>query len=98
MTGRWEGSTRHDELPADWPAIRAAVLARDEHRCRQINEGRVCRRWANQVDHIRRGNDHRPENLQSLCAECHAIKSSREGNAAPRITRWRPTERHPGLL
>ncbi|MFD5663439.1 hypothetical protein ACFWIK_00820 [Streptomyces anthocyanicus] len=43
--------------------------------------------------------DHRPEMLQALCADCHAKKSSRQGNAA----RWaerttRPKERHPGLI
>lgn len=98
MSGRWAGSTRRDELPADWPAIRDAVLERDHHRCRWFEGGRYCARWANQVDHIRPGSDHSPTNLQALCADHHAIKSSREGNAAPRVTRWRPAERHPGLI
>ena len=34
MPGRWAGSRRRDELPADWvPVVRPAVLARDGYRC-----------------------------------------------------------------
>lgn len=99
MSGRWTGSNRRAELPTDWPAIRAHVLTRDEHRCRWRHAGTVCGRWANQCDHIGDRHDHRPENLQALCEQHHAIKTSRQGNAA----RWaqraeRPPERHPGLI
>jgi 5-methylcytosine-specific restriction endonuclease McrA len=98
VSGQWAGSTRRYELPPDWPELRALVLARDEHRCRWRENGTVCGRTATDVDHIRPGTDHSLTNLQALCRDHHAIKSSREGNAAPRVTRWRPTERHPGLL
>ncbi|GGX02003.1 hypothetical protein GCM10010353_17040 [Streptomyces chryseus] len=100
MSGGWAGSTRRDELPADWyTAIRPFVLKRDEYRCRWREASRVCGHHANQVDHIGNRDDHQPENLQALCQHHHAIKSSREGNAA----RWRETarrapERHPGLI
>lgn len=100
MSGGWEGSTRRDELPANWyTELRPFVLQRDEYRCRWREGGTVCGHWANQVDHITPGSDHRVENLQALCEHHHRIKSSREGNAA----RWkertrRPPERHPGLL
>ncbi|WP_432160763.1 HNH endonuclease [Streptomyces sp. NRRL F-5630] len=99
MSGGWAGSDRRTELPPDWPVIRADVLDRDGHRCRWREHGTVCGKHATEVDHIRPGNDHRPENLQALCREHHAIKSSREGNAARwAVRRQRPAERHPGLI
>jgi 5-methylcytosine-specific restriction endonuclease McrA len=100
VSGQWADSNRRAELPPDWyTSIRPYVLARDEHRCRARTNGRACGRWANQVDHIGDRDDHRPENLQALCADCHNRKSSQQGNAA----RWRervqrPPERHPGLI
>lgn len=99
MSGGWAGSNRRNELPPNWTSqIRPYVLDRDGYRCRGL-DGQPCGKPANQVDHIGDRHDHRPENLQALCERCHAIKSSREGNAA----RWavretRPPERHPGLL
>lgn len=100
MSGQWAGSNRRAELPADWYTYRRpAVLQRDEHRCRNRLNGRVCARWANQVDHIGDKHDHRIEMLQALCEDCHNRKSSRQGNDA----RWaerttRRPERHPGLI
>lgn len=98
MSGQWAGSTRRHELPDDWPQRRAYVLARDNHRCRWHEHSTTCGRAATDVDHITPGDDHRYENLQALCSEHHAIKSSREGNDAPRVTRWRPVEPHPGII
>lgn len=100
MSGGWAGSNRRAELPADWyTVIRPAVLQRDEHRCRNRIDGRVCARPANQVDHIGNKDDHRIEMLQALCADCHAVKSSRQGNDARwAVRRQRPAERHPGLI
>lgn len=102
MTGQWEGSTRRDELPDDWPDRRALVMQRDHYRCRWVINAQSderCGTTATDVDHIGDRNDHRLINLQALCREHHAIKSSREGTAA----RWqhrraRPPERHPGLI
>ncbi|THA56114.1 HNH endonuclease [Streptomyces sp. A1136] len=100
MSGGWEGSTRRDELPPNWQSeLRPFVLQRDGYRCRWHEDGPTCGHHANQVDHIEPGNDHRPENLQALCAYHHKIKTSREGNAARwRETARRPPERHPGLI
>ncbi|MGW2708682.1 HNH endonuclease [Streptomyces sp. NPDC001356] len=100
MSGGWAGSNRRAELPSNWGSeIRPFVLQRDEYRCRNRIDGRVCGRTANQVDHIGDRHDHRPEMLQALCEDCHNHKSSRQGNAARWAVRMqRPTERHPGLL
>ena len=64
----------------------------------------LCGKYANQVDHINRGDDHSPENLQALCEFHHAKKSSAEGAEAYHKTRreisakFRHSEAHPGLL
>lgn len=94
----WDGSDRKRRLPKNWPNIRRAVLSRDEGVCQGhglSTDGR-CRRVANQVDHIKRGDDHGMRNLQALCAACHAVKSSREGGQSY-TPRDRPVPRHPGL-
>lgn len=99
MSGRWAGSTRRNRLPADWPTLRALILERDRHRCRWTENGTPCGQTATDVDHIEPGDDHRPENLQALCRDHHALKSSREGNTARwQVRRQRPPERHPGLI
>lgn len=94
----WEGSDRRDRLPPNWATeIVPRILKRDQNRCRIRLPG--CITLATEVDHIRRGDDHRDANLQSACPWCHARKSSAEGNAARvRYSRRRPPERHPGLL
>ncbi|MWK39588.1 HNH endonuclease [Actinomadura sp. J1-007] len=94
----WEGSTRRDRLPANWSTeIVPRILARDGRRCLIGLPG--CTVHATEVDHIRRGDDHRDTNLQAACTWCHGKKSSAEGNdARTRYSRRRPPERHPGLL
>ncbi len=59
---------------------------------------------ADQVDHIRRGNDHSLSNLAAVHGNvypyCHRYKSSAEGNARMRELRAKakqPKEQHPGL-
>jgi 5-methylcytosine-specific restriction protein A len=77
------------------------VLRRDAYRCQSLDStGVPCGEYANQVDHVIRGDDHELENLQSLCRWHHARKSSAEGHAArqPRPSRLRESERHPGAL
>lgn len=99
----WEGSDRHDRLPRDWPAIRAHVLARDAHMCQHVrlDTGRACGLQATDVDHIERGDDHRPENLQALCGWHHRKKSGSEGGRASAEARARRAKAtayvHPGL-
>ncbi|GAA3223195.1 hypothetical protein GCM10010468_49520 [Actinocorallia longicatena] len=90
---------RTTPLPPNWPAIRRAVLARDQHAC-QIR-GPRCTGKATDVDHMGAADDHRPEVLQSACGTCHASKTGREAQAAraPQETRARPRPQgHPGLL
>jgi 5-methylcytosine-specific restriction endonuclease McrA len=100
----WNGSDRRSRLPADWPKIRTRILRRDMHRCTHITNGIRCNKPATEVDHIRRGDDHSERNLRSLCSECHATKSGREGAAAFHANRrrndkrFRRHEEHPGLL
>jgi 5-methylcytosine-specific restriction enzyme A len=89
-SGGWVGSTRRSALPAEWDAIRRAVLDRDGHTCTN------CGAPANQVDHVIRGDTI----LTSLCTPCHAAKSSTEGHEAARAARAkarRAQRRHPGL-
>jgi 5-methylcytosine-specific restriction endonuclease McrA len=94
MSGRWQGSTRARRLPANWVTIRSAILRRDGNRC-QIR-GPRCTGTANEVDHIQVGDDHRTQNLQAACTQCHRDKTQAEAKAA-RPRRARTPEPHPGL-
>lgn len=94
----WEGSTRRDRLPPDWPARRARVLARDGWQCTELlPDGTRCTARATDCDHIIRGDNHQEDNLAALCQAHHASKSGREGAAAKPTTRL-PPEQHPGRL
>ncbi|WP_075926470.1 HNH endonuclease [Nocardiopsis sp. CNR-923] len=98
----WQNSTRRATLPPDWDrAIRPRILNRDNHRCHwRVGDG-ICGRPATDVDHIDGRDDHRDENLQSLCRTHHRRKSSGEGGRArwaKRPSRYRPKPPHPGLL
>lgn len=95
MSKAWQGSTRKQRLPRDWPAIRRRILDRDGHRCH------ICGRpGADEVDHIRAGDDHSDANLAAIHrTPCHAAKSSAEGHQAQGHgpMRKRQAEPHPGL-
>lgn len=96
----WEGSTRKARLPADWAARRRRVLARDGWRCVAVDDtGARCSLAATDVDHVKRGDDHSEDNLQSLCPWHHGKKSAHEGVEArrPRPARLRPREPHPAF-
>lgn len=80
----WSTSDRRESLPANWPQLRAEVLARAGGRCEARNrDGRRCwDRKANQVDHVRphaEGGTDDLSNLQLLCEWHHNRKSSAEG-------------------
>ena len=103
MSG-WQGSDRKERLPMGWAKIAAKVKARDGYRCTKLlPSGKRCPRGRStghrlEVDHKIRGDDHRMENLRTLCEEHHAMKSSREGNQARLPPPRKRTERHPGEI
>lgn len=94
----WIGSTRRQRLPVGWNkpgGLRDQVFARDGRVC-ALRFRDICIGHATHVDHRKRGDDHRLENLQPACAPCHQRKSSQEGAAAkPPLNR--PPETHPAL-
>lgn len=88
MSGRWQTSNRRSRLPANWQRLRSQVLRRDNHRCQwEDHLGIRCNLTATDVDHIIAGDDHRIDNLQSLCAAHHAFKSSSEGGHGKHVAR-----------
>lgn len=94
-------SRRHNELPANWTTLRNIVRTRAHNQCEHINpNGQRCPTAGNQCDHIIRGNNHHPDNLQWLCHEHHATKTAAESHAARAANRanLRHVEPHPGLL
>ena len=100
----WNGSDRRKRLPANWEVIRRRILRRDGHQCTHIDEtGKRCTERATDVDHITPGDDHRDENLQSLCGYHHRKKSGAEGaqavaaNRRRADARFRRQEAHPGI-
>lgn len=97
----WEGSTRRERLPDDWEERRKFVIRRAGGICEKIktSTGRRCTNSGRDVDHIIRGDDHEPTNLQLLCVWHHREKTAAEGNEAQAVKRSaarRPPERHPG--
>lgn len=95
----WATSDRRARLPPDWSKIRDRVLQRDGHQCTFVllDETR-CPAAATEVDHVERGDDHRPANLASLCRAHHAAKTAAEGHEAQRARRYRDPPTHPGLI
>lgn len=77
----WAGSDRRERLPTNWAQLRAYVLRRDHQRCYR------CGAPASHVDHVVRGDDHRPDNLAAICGPCHRTKSAAEGVAARQAAR-----------
>ena len=103
--GRWDNSTRRRRLPGNWSSLRQQVLRRDGFQCTWVDHiqgKRVrCIAKATDVDHIRAGDDHSVENLQSLCHPHHDRKTRGEGVAARKRNRaevrkrFRRTEEKP---
>lgn len=95
----WTSSDRRSRLPADWPVRRKRILIRDRFECQGHTDLGLCGMPANQVDHIEPSGSDDEWNLQSLCEDCHARKSSAEGLAARKrleaLTK-RPPEQTPG--
>lgn len=102
----WEmngSSTRKQELPPDWEAIRQRVGDRDGWRCRWPRRDRpagICGSPANQCDHWKDRNDHSDDALWMLCEWHHRKKTEGESAEARRkqLAKGKyPVERHPGL-
>lgn len=75
-----------------WALLRRQVLDRDGWRCRQCGRaGRL------EVDHVQAledgGDPWAPDNLQTLCRQCHIRKTARENRArrsvSPEARAWR---------
>ena len=103
----WEGSTRRARLPRNWPALRKQRLEIDEYRCTwPLPSGARCPEPATDVDHLEEMADvDRIEALRSLCGPHHLQKTGRfagsrsaKRRAVIAAKRFRPRERHPGLL
>lgn len=91
-------SGRVDPLPDKWPAIRMNKLRSDKFKCQHIREdtGKICGARATDVDHIGDRNNHRFDNLQSLCSYHHDIKTAGQGGRAAAAKRAKP-QRHAGV-
>lgn len=94
----WDNSPgRHRDLPSNWPALRRAILERDDHLCQL--RGPRCTTTATEVDHIGSNLNHDPDNLRAACRPCHAQRSATQGHDAMRTARSKakhPREKHPG--
>lgn len=103
MSGGWIGSTRRARLPANWDELRAdADLRNPQHICHWCGDP-----GGSDLDHIQRGDDHSPENLDWIHnrrdyeqgrskRNCHGQKTGQEG-AAARQRLNRPADVHPAL-
>ncbi len=96
MPGRWQGSRRREQLPANWAAIRQIIIIRDRGRCRWIENNGRCPAVGTDVDDPDDPDDHSPSNLRLLCSAHHDRRSSAQGNEAKRARAVRNVEAHPG--
>ena len=85
VSDRKRGNRHKRGYGHSWDKLRAVILSRDSHCCVMCDAlGRTTP--ANTVDHITPkslGGSDRPDNLQSLCQDCHAFKTARETKARP---------------
>lgn len=93
-----EQGFRNRSLPKGWKKIRLATLRRDNWLCVICNKkNKVIS--AKEVDHIipvSSGGTHEMDNLQSLCKECHALKTKRDISRQRRL-KSKSTNEHIGL-
>ena len=72
-------SPRRRPTPPAWASLRRKVLERDNHACQLRFPG--CLGTATQVDHVMplaRGGTDDEANLQSVCVDCHRLKTLAE--------------------
>ena len=81
----------HDEIGRE---LRIRILERDDYTCRLRYVG--CTELAEEVDHILAwflGGGVEPENLQSVCHGCHALKTGRESALARKLNQRKALHR-----
>lgn len=69
-------------------ATRKRILARDRHQCVQC--GSTERLEVDHILNVARGGTHDLDNLQTLCADCHATKTAKESGEWRRKTKRQP--------
>lgn len=74
----WHTSNRRAQLPPNWATLRATIANRAQGRCQHPG----CNRAGTDCDHIGDPTDHRPVNLQWLCAPHHKAKTQQQAQAA----------------
>ncbi len=83
------GSTTQRGYGWHWQKLRETILTRDSYLCIPCRaKGNITP--AEEVDHIKgkaQGGSDEPENLQSICKECHAIKTTKENGGTPKVKR-----------
>lgn len=99
--GGWSGSsetTRRDDLPPNWEALRKAQLEKDGYRCTwSLPSGARCPNAATDVDHWGKSWEH--HKLRSLCGLHHKKRTAKQGVQARRPPPpRRPKEQHPGTI
>lgn len=85
-------------LPRDWKARKRRVFETKGRVCALQFDG-VCVGYATEVDHVDDNDDHRIENLQPVCCDCHDVKTREQAASAARskANLLHPREeKHPG--
>jgi hypothetical protein len=94
------GAWRTTPRPRGWKGLRAQALERDAQQCTWIEDGERCPEPGTDADHIGDPEDHRLDNLRTLCGYHHRKRTALQARAArgPMPSRQRPRTTHPGLL
>jgi 5-methylcytosine-specific restriction endonuclease McrA len=75
-----EGRPNRATIP---PSVRAAVLARDRHRCAAAGCGATRFLEVHHITARSKGGSNRAENLTTLCSRCHGFAHKSAGSLAP---------------
>lgn len=104
----WDTSNRRGSLPKEWHRLRQGTLKRAGYQCQHLDvDGNRCQEKATHADHITphsEGGTDDYSNMQALCPDHHATKSSGEGGRAAariraeRAARFPIAEEHPASL
>ena len=69
---RWKGGVSRNMSKKEWRAIRALVLNRDEHRCRECGNDNQNSLVVHHIIHHNEGGPDTMENLITWCRSCHS--------------------------